>query len=150
PVRFFPSRVDVGTLGDGGSTPQDIYAYSTTREHLDLQLTPNPDDGLIQVSLTPLPHGIFSRGPITQLQWLLKLDASKGGKTPDDIMMKAQALPNPQILSAYRVTVRVYASKGDRQLDLGSFYRRLEVGLDGFPMRDQLAGPEIVGRVRGV
>jgi hypothetical protein len=138
PVRFLPARIDVGTLRSGSTARERFYAFSSTREDLDLKLTPVPADGLFEVTAKPLHMGgIFSRSEVGELTATLKAESAK---------LKA---PAPSVLAAYLVTVTVHESNAGKQLDLGTFFRRLEVTLDNIP-RPEMPGPEIVGRVLGV
>ena len=137
-LRFLPGRIDVGTLRTGSTAKERLFAFSSTRDELDLKLTPAPADGLFEVVAKPLSvGGIFSRSEIGELQSILKAEATRG---------KTSA---PSVRAAYLVTVTVHESNAGKQLDLGSFYRRLEVTLDNIPRHD-MSGPEIVGRVLGI
>ena len=151
---FLPARVDVGTLVSGATAKENFYAFSATRAHLDLKLTPTPADPFFEVTATPLRvGGVFSRSQIGELQSRLKLEAAgpklaaaKQKKASEQELARIfQAEPTPTVLAAQRVTVTVHETAGGRQLDLGSFYRKLEVTLDGIPRHDTLPGPEIVG-----
>ena len=62
-VRFYPTGgVTAGGLVIGASTTAEFYAYSTTRDHLDIKLVGDP---LFDVTTTPFKvGGIFSRGDV--------------------------------------------------------------------------------------
>lgn len=132
PVHFHPARVHVGVLSSGARVKTKIYAWSSTREHLDLKLTTNPADPLFETELEPL-----SKKECAELEAAFRSDPG----------FKAAKIA-PRVVSAQRVSVTVYESQAGRQLDLGSFLRKLEVMLDNIPQPD-VRGPEIVGSVFG-
>jgi hypothetical protein len=134
PVRFLPPRVDVGVLSAGANVTERFYAWSTTQPALDLKLTASPADELFEVTATRLKID----SEVGELQAILDAEAKNAKRAA------------PTILSAYRINVKVHESAGGKQLDLGSFYRRLEVTLNGIPRHEDLPGPEIVGRVQGM
>lgn len=131
PVRFHPPRKHVGGLTAGKKVTEEFFAWSSTREKLDLKLAA-ANDPLFETSLSPL-----SPKECEDLESTLK----------NDPLFSASKL-QPRVLSAQRVSITVHESRGGQQLDLGSFFRKLDVTLDGIPQRD-IPGPEIVGRVHG-
>lgn len=133
PVRFSPARVNVGVLTPQGTAKAEFDAWSPTRGKLDLKLTGPMPDPLFEVELREL-----SSQERAQLEYRFVVK--------DNITQKSRF--TTRVLSAYHVTVTVHEQKGDRQLDQGSFYRKLPVFLDGF-LSPELPGPEIVGRVHG-
>jgi hypothetical protein len=130
PVRFYPTLVTPGVLTIGTSTTTEFYAYSTTRDQFDIKLTNDP---LFDITTTPLKvGGIFSRGDIpSELSAALEADKT-----------------HPRLRSAQRISMTVHESRGGKYLDLGSYFRRLTVKLDGFPAVD-VTEPEVAGRVHG-
>jgi hypothetical protein len=135
PVRFQPSRINMGSLLAGATAKRDFYAWSGTRDHFDLELSAAAGDTLFDVETSPVRvGGIFARSDCPDLF------------TPET--EKDKNKPRPRVRSVQRVTVTVHESKGGQYLDLGSFYRKLNVKLDGHPAPD-VPGPEIFGRVHG-
>ncbi len=132
PVRFYPPRIHVGGLSLGAKATGEFHAWSSTRSDLDLKLTPNPADSLCDVVIKPLSK-----------QECADLETSLRG----DVVLTAGKAP-PRVLVAHHVQVTMHESRDGKQLDLGSFYRKLDVTLDNIPQRD-VPGPEIVGRVHG-
>ncbi len=133
PVSFRPQRVSMGSLTAGTSAKKDFYAWSSTRDHFDLDLSAAAGDALFEVASTPVrPGGLFSRNDCPDLF------------AEDPAKLKSR----PRVRSVQRVTMTVHENKGDQYLDLGSFFRKLSVKLDGHPAPD-VQSPEIMGRVHG-
>ncbi len=129
-VQFYPSRLHVGVLvpdiDPNGELTGAFDAWSSTREKLDLKLTTLGTDPFVTIEARPLAP-----------KECADLEESLKSKKIDT-----------RVRSAARVSVKVVESKDGRRLELGSFYRQLLVHLDGEPRQD-IRGPEIVGRVDG-
>jgi hypothetical protein len=132
PVRFTPQRVQVGALTISTSTTAEFYAWSSTRDHLDLKLRAGVNDALFEFDYTPLRvGGIFSRSDCSDI--LASFDKDK---------------PHAHIRSALKVKATVHESRNGQYLDLGSYHRKMTVLLDGFEA-EGVPGPELTGRVQG-
>jgi len=125
PVNFQPQRVSVGVLTANGTADGKLVAWSSTREDLHLKLGSDTDP-FFQVKTQPLAKEEYA-----SLEETLKNE-------------KNTAI----VRTAVHVIVTVHESMGGKQLDLGSFYRRMPVYLDGI-LNTDVQGPEIVGRVEG-
>jgi hypothetical protein len=125
PVLFQPARISVGEMSPNSVVHGKLIAWSSTRSNLKLDLT-NARDPFFEVEIQPLAK-----------EEMAKLEES----------LKEEKL-TAKVMSAVEVNVKVHESKDGKHLDLGSFYRRLPVSLDGF-FRDDVQGPEVVGRVKG-
>jgi len=142
PVQFQPARIIMDALTAGTATKKEFYAWSSTRSHFDLQLTAPATDALFQATMTPVRvGGIFSRCDCPDLLEALKPPPAAPDKGPPPP-------PPPHVRSAQRVSLTVYESKAGQYLDLGSYYRKLDVQLDGIRPID-VNGPEVLGRVHG-
>ena len=126
PVYFYPPRVSVGALTSGTSAKAEFDAWSSTRDQLDLDLLLIPADPLFTIEVKPL---------------------TKDERADLEAALKEKKI-GARARSAVHVTVTVHESMAGKQLDLGSFYRKLAAKLDGF-LDPSVSGPEIVGRVRG-
>ncbi len=126
-VRFEPARVPVGVLKPGGKpATAEFDAWSSTRDHFDLKLTPQPENPFFHIESRPL-----SAKECEDLTTNVKNESSA-----------------PRVRSGHHITVTVHESKDGKQLDQGPFYQKLAIHLDGF-LEPDLSGPEIVGRVQG-
>jgi len=127
PVSFHPSRLSVGVLSADGVAEGRLIAWSSTRSELKLKLG-EESDPFFKTETQPL--------------------------SKDDYASLEEALKNQKststIRSAVQVNVQVHERNKEKkqQLDLGSFYRKLPVYLDGI-LNVDVPGPEIVGRVDG-
>ncbi len=134
PVTIDPPRVNVGELSPGSSAQAEFRVWSSTRDTLDLKFSPL--DAFFNISLKPL-----TKAECANLEAAMKAPSS-----PEDAKQPPKI--GSRVRSGYYVTVTAHESKAGRQLDQGSFYRKLDLILDGVVARE-INGPEIVGRVQG-
>jgi hypothetical protein len=124
PVQFYPPRLSMGVLNSGTKAEAKLVAWSGTRDKLDLQLP--IDDPFFVVETKSL-----SPSECAELESTLRAD-----KQP------------ARVASAVEIKITAHESKDGKQLDQGSFYRKLPVKIDKF-LQPDIPGPEIVGRVDG-
>jgi hypothetical protein len=127
-VQFEPARLRIGvfTASTGDVLTGEIDAWSSTREKLELKLTTLGSDPFFVIETRAL-----SKQECADLEARLKAS---------NIVTRVR--------SGAHATVKVYRDKDGKQLELGSFYRKLLVHLNDEPSRD-IQGPEVVGRVEG-
>lgn len=126
PVRIYPPRVNVGTLIPGSVVKAEFDAWSPTRDQFKLELTQPPGDPFFAIETRLL---------------------TKDENAALERSLQAKQIPT-HVKAAYHVTITIHESKAGQQLDLGTFFRKFAIVLDGNPMVD-LPGPEITGRVQG-
>lgn len=126
PVRITPARVNVGTLIPGSVVKAEFDAWSPTRDEFKLEVTAPGSDPFFVVETTPL-------SPEACAGLERSLIASKLAT---------------HVKAGYHVTITVHESTAGRQLDLGAFFRKFALTLNGSLMPD-VPGPEVVGRVHG-
>jgi hypothetical protein len=126
PVRIYPPRINVGPLIPGSVVKAEFDAWSPTREAFKLGLTAPGSEPFFVVETAPL---------------------SKEACAALERSMIANKVPT-RVKAGYHVTIAVHESNAGQQLDLGSFYRKFAIMLDGNLMLD-MPGPEVVGRVQG-
>lgn len=130
-LYFSPQLLHVGVLDPKANvmmTKKEMYAWSSTRDKLNLKLATAGSDPLFVIETTPLSK-----------QECQDLETELRAKEKDSLA---------HVRSGVRVTVTVHHEKEKgQQLDQGSFYRKLAVYLDD--QRVEMEGPELIGRVEG-
>lgn len=125
PIVYYPSNVDIGSLGTKEKGRAEFHLWSNTRRDVKLSLSPKSVDPSFEVELIP-----FSDDELKQHQV---------GKAPTD----------PHLLSGYRMVVTVHEQVGGKQLDQGAFAYAPVLLLNGEPMRAEFTAPLVHGRIRG-
>jgi hypothetical protein len=128
PLRVYPTRVSAGVLPPGGSARAEFDVWSLTRDELNVDFTGTAPDPLFVVQTRPL-----TRQECDELKKNL-LEGKEKIRT--------------RVRCGRHVTVTVREQKDGRQMEQGTFFRKLPVFLDGFPEMET-PGPEIIGRVLG-
>jgi hypothetical protein len=124
PAKFFPERIDLGTLGPKEWRTASFNCWSATR---DLDVKPIGNDKLLEVAAQ-------------------KLDANQCRKLQDE--MRAHDLMT-RIVSAYKITVTLQEEKDGQQLDMGLFYKPIPLAItsEGEPI--DVAVPMVRANVLG-
>jgi hypothetical protein len=134
---FWPGNVDFGDLGPGSVSTRECVIWSQTRERLDF--TPR----------------ITAAGDYKQSEPCAEISAPE--KLSDQEMADLVKLLDPKkqlkisLSSAYRLHLTLRERKGDQQLEMGPFMRRLVIEYQTVPGEDALVRlqPNVSAYVRG-
>lgn len=125
-LQFTTQKLSLGSVGTGGSASGHFFAWSPTRESIDIKLDPERKDPLLDVSIT-------------------RLDAAGIAELEKELLKEKH---NTRVLSAYRIDVTAHEQKGGQQLEQGPFARGLPLVLDE-TVFDLSQLPTVGGIVRG-
>jgi hypothetical protein len=124
PVKFFPEKVEFGTLGPKDQRKAGFVCWSATR---DIDVKPAGEDKLIEVETMKLSP--------QQCQTLQKEMRAHNEMT--------------RVLSAYKVTVTLFEENGGQQLDLGLFLKPIPLAITADGDSLDVPGPVLRANVLG-
>jgi hypothetical protein len=146
PIRFFVvDRLSLGVLGAGGKVQGELFAWSPTRDDLDLRVDPKKLDPLFDVALDKIDAeaaGLLHKKLF--LSTVMNLDTKTQEERTAAFLEVAKAT---RYRSAFRIRVTLREQSDGQQLDQGPLSRELPVIAPAIPY--EFHKPTITAYVRG-